>query len=54
MCNGATANNTINSFNGNDGTNYITNHGQTGRILVDQPAVWTENESAFTQWTDPG
>ena len=37
MCNGATANNTINTCNGNDCSRYLENHGQNGRILIDQP-----------------
>ena len=44
MCNGASANNTINSCNGNDCVGFIEGNGQSGRILLDQPALWTENE----------
>lgn len=50
MCNGETANNTINTCNGNDCSNFLENHGQSGRILVDQPALWTENEGGFQTW----
>lgn len=50
MCNGETANNTINTCNGNDCSNYLEQHGQTGRILIDQPALWTENEGGFQTW----
>ena len=44
MCNGQTANNTINTCNANDCTDFINSNGQSGRILKDQPALWTENE----------
>lgn len=50
MCNGETANNTINTCNGNDCTAYLEKHGQNGRILIDQPALWTENEGGFQTW----
>lgn len=39
MCNGESANNTINSCNANDCTGFLSGHGQSGRILVDQPAL---------------
>ena len=39
MCNGETANNTINTCNGNDCVGYLERRGQSGRILVDQPAL---------------
>jgi hypothetical protein len=47
MCNGQTANSTINTCNGNDCTSYLEQHGQNGRILIDQPGLWTENEGGF-------
>lgn len=50
MCNGYSANNTINSCNGNDCTNFLNEHGQSGQILLSQPALWTENEAWFQQW----
>jgi beta-galactosidase GanA len=37
MCNGQTAKSTINTCNGNDCSDYLENHGQNGRILIDQP-----------------
>jgi beta-galactosidase GanA len=43
MCNGASARNTINSCNSGDCTDFIENNGQNGRVLIDQPALWTEN-----------
>jgi hypothetical protein len=43
MCNGYSASNTINSCNGGSCTDFIDSHGQNGRILIDQPALWTEN-----------
>ena len=50
MCNGETANNTINTCNGNDCSHYLETHGQNGRILIDQPGLWTENEGGFQTW----
>lgn len=54
MCNGASANNTINTCNGygEDCIGFIEKHGQSGRILIDQPALWTENEGGFQLWGD--
>ena len=53
MCNGQSANNTINTCNGNDCAGFIDGNGQNGRVLVDQPAMWTENEGWFEGWSDP-
>ena len=50
MCNGETASGTINTCNGNDCTSYIEEHGQNGKVLVTQPALWTENEGGFQTW----
>ena len=50
MCNGETANSTINTCTGNDCSDFLETHGQSGRILVDQPALWTENEGGFQVW----
>ena len=50
MCNGETANNTINTCNGNDCSHFLESHGQNGRILLDQPGLWTENEGGFQTW----
>lgn len=45
MCNGLSAKNTIATFNGDYfGANWLENYGQSGRIQVDQPAMWTEDE----------
>ena len=33
-----------------DCAGYLDMHGQTGRILIDQPAIWTENEGGFQTW----
>ena len=49
MCNGQSANNTINTCNGDDCSGFIDGGGQSGRILVDQPAMWTENEGWFEE-----
>ena len=50
MCNGETANSTINTCNGNDCSGFLKEHGQNGRILIDQPGLWTENEGGFQTW----
>lgn len=53
MCNGHSAVNTINSCNGGDCTGFIDGHGQNGRVLIDQPALWTENWiDWFQSWGD--
>jgi hypothetical protein len=59
MCNGDAASNTINSCNGYEGgvetgscVAFIEAGGESGRILVDQPALWTENEGGFQIWGD--
>ena len=54
MCNGDTANNTINTCNGYGGdcTRFLEEGGQSGRILKDHPAIWTENEGGFQIWGD--
>lgn len=52
MCNGDSANNTINTCNGygDDCPSFLEKNGQNGRVLVDQPALWTENEQGFQIW----
>ena len=51
MCNGASADNTINTCNGGDCTKFIEENGQNGRVLIDQPALWTENWMGwFDSW----
>jgi len=54
MCNGLTAPNAINTCNGYGGVScsqgWLEYHGQSGRIQVDQPAMWTENEGGFQVW----
>lgn len=51
MCNGNSADNTINTCNGGDCTNFIEQHGQNHRVLIDQPALWTENWMGwFASW----
>lgn len=49
---GDSAPNTINTCNGQDCTSFISEHGQNGRILIDQPALWTENEGVLL-WVYP-
>jgi len=45
MCNGYSANGTINSCNGDDCVAFLDEHGQSGEILITQPGMWTENEA---------
>ena len=57
MCNGLSSNSTINTCNGyGEGgacsTTWLEEHGQSGRIQIDQPALWTENELGFQIWGD--
>ena len=47
MCNGYTANNTISTYNGNDGSKYAETHSQD---FPGQPLVWTEDEGWFQEW----
>ena len=47
MCNGFSAPNTINTFNGNDGALYAERHSET---YPGQPLAWTENEGWFQEW----
>ena len=47
MCNGYSANNTINTCNGNDCAEYAEEHVQK---FPGQPMVWTENEGWFQSW----
>ena len=44
MCNGLSANNTIITCNGNSCTGWIEHNGGTGKVQVDQPAMWTEGK----------
>ena len=48
MCNGLSANNTINTCNRNDCQRYAQNH---MRKFPSQPLAWTENEGWFQQWS---
>ena len=50
MCKGDSASNTINACNGRDCSGFLEKYGQSGRILKDQPACWTENEGWFQVW----
>ena len=36
--------------NGRDCVAFLEAHGQSGRVLLDQPALWTENEGGFQTW----
>ena len=53
MCNGLSANSTIATCNGDCSTKWLEDHGTSGRIQVDQPAMWTEGKSMIkvaTEW----
>jgi hypothetical protein len=50
MCNGESAKNTIVTSNDADATSWLEKHGQSGKILVSQPAIWTEMEGGFQTW----
>ena len=51
MCNGASARNTIETYNGDFGAlDWLARHGDSGRIQVDQPALWTELEQGYQVW----
>jgi hypothetical protein len=55
MCNGNSASNTINSCNSGDCTSFIEENGQNGRVLVSEPALWTENWMGwFSAWGGNG
>jgi hypothetical protein len=50
MCNGETADDAIESCNGEDCAPFLEAGGATGRILRDQPGLWSENEGGFALW----
>lgn len=51
MCNGLSANQTIETFNGDwAAISWLEGHGFSGRIQIDQPALWTEDEQGFQIW----
>ena len=50
MCNGLSANNTINTCNGNNCQGYARSHSAQ---YPGQPLAWTENEGWFQQWSQP-
>jgi hypothetical protein len=55
MCNGLSANNTIETHNGIDDSDvlyWLDQHGDNGRVQVNQPALWTEDEGGFQLWGD--
>ena len=53
MCNGLSANNTITTYNGLfDEMSWMENHGDSGRIQIDQPALWTEDEGNYRLHTE--
>lgn len=48
MCFGLSANNTIETYNGFFyDTTWMDNHGGSGRIQIDHPAIWTEDEGTL-------
>jgi Glycosyl hydrolases family 35 len=51
MCNGLSAANTINTYNGQfRETKWLDQHGNSKRIQIDQPALWSEHEMGFQIW----
>lgn len=52
MCNGLSASNTIVTCNGDCSTKWLEGHGSSGRIQVDQPPLWSEDEGGFQIWGD--
>ena len=51
MCNGLSAENTINTCNGiSECPNWLEHHGGDGRVQVDRPAILTEFEGGFQVW----
>ena len=50
MCEGLAADNTIETCNRGDCASWLDDQGGTGRIGVDQPALWTEFEGGFQIW----
>ena len=50
MCNGASANGTINACNGDDCWDYAMAHNVS---YPGQPLMWTENEGWFSVWSGP-
>ena len=52
MCQGLSAPNTIETFNGIDGSVWIDQNGTSQRVQKDYPAMWTELEGGFQIWGD--
>eukprot|EP00977_Amphora_coffeiformis_P025520 scaffold20312_cov185-Amphora_coffeaeformis.AAC.3 len=52
MCQGLSAPNTIETFNGVDGSVWIDHDGGSKRVQQDYPAMWTELEGGFQIWGD--
>lgn len=50
MCNGLSAKNTIQTYNGMDAIPWLAKNGGNGRIQIDQPALFTEAELGFQLW----
>ena len=49
MCSGLSANSTITTYNGFlDDVGWLEQHGESGRIQVNQPAMWSEDEGNYT------
>ncbi len=47
MCQGQSAANTINTCNLRDCVGFLETNGQNGRVLIDQPALVTEQEGGY-------
>lgn len=51
MCNGFSAENTILTCNAiSEATTFLENHGDNGRVQIDQPPMFTEFEGGFQIW----
>ena len=50
MCNGQSAQSTINTCNAKDCVPFLEASGQNGRVLVDQPPLLTELEGGYQTW----
>ena len=51
MCNGQSAENTVNTCNALDCTSFLESNGQNGKVLITQPPAWTEVELGYQVWS---
>jgi hypothetical protein len=53
MCNGRSADNTVNTCNGFSCTGFADSNGQNGRVFISSPGMWTEHWLAWYEtWGD--